>query len=262
MGCQGEGRGAAEEAERRKPAAGRGAERRGGQRGARGRGGPSVLWDAAVEWRWARDFEQTLVCVSEAPPPPPLLGAQGAPRDQEAAAPPALVSVSPRDGGSWAGWREGGTGPRCECLRGRRALDRSLREPGPVGLGGEREPASGVRRAPSLKLGCGGRRILGARSLPVGSREGGCHPAGPALGQPPARRSGGRAPAAVDTHTARPNKPAVAAPGFWEPVLLLCHFVPVPPLPTARRRVLPMPLCTGSCSCVSVFLAKPTSQMS
>jgi len=28
-----------------------------------------------VEWRWARDFEQTRVCVSEAPPPPLLLGA-------------------------------------------------------------------------------------------------------------------------------------------------------------------------------------------
>ncbi|KAK2115944.1 hypothetical protein P7K49_006570, partial [Saguinus oedipus] len=66
-----------------------------------------------------------------APPPPRLLGAQGAPRDQEAAAPPALVSVSPWDGVFWAGGREGGTGPRCQWLRGRRAQDRSLRDPRP-----------------------------------------------------------------------------------------------------------------------------------
>ena len=43
-----------------------------------------------MEWRWARDFEQTRVCVSEAPPPPRLLGAEGARREKEAAAPPAL----------------------------------------------------------------------------------------------------------------------------------------------------------------------------
>ena len=54
----------------------------------------------------------------------------------------------------------------------------------------------------------------------------------------------------------------MSAPGFWEPVLLLCHFVPAPPFPTARRPVLPMPLCMVSSSCMSVFLAKPTSQMS
>lgn len=52
--------------------------------------------DAAVEWRWARDFEQTRVCVSEAPPPPPprLLGARGAQREKEAAAPPALHLIT------------------------------------------------------------------------------------------------------------------------------------------------------------------------
>lgn len=88
-------------------------EERGGRRGARGRGGPSVLWDAAVEWRWARDFEQTRVCVSEAPPPPLLLGAQGARREEQAAAPPALVSVTPGGGDIWAGRREGDAGPRC-----------------------------------------------------------------------------------------------------------------------------------------------------
>lgn len=53
----------------------------------------------------------------------------------------------------------------------------------------------------------------------------------------------------------------MSAPGFWEPVLLLCHFVAALPFPTARRPVLPTPLCMVS-SCVSVFLAKPTSQMS
>lgn len=106
------GPGAAEKAGQRKPPgeAGR-TEWRGGQRGARGRGGPSVLWDAAVEWRWARDFEQTRVCVSEAPPPPRLLGAQGAQREEEAAAPPALVSVSPLGGGFWTGRREGARPP-------------------------------------------------------------------------------------------------------------------------------------------------------
>lgn len=114
------------------------AEWRGGRRGARGRGGPSVLWDAAVEWRWARDFEQTRVCVLEAPAPPRLRGAQRSRREKEAAAPPALVSVSPRGGGLWAGGRERG---RRGWWRGRRAPDRPLREPGLVGSGGEREPA-------------------------------------------------------------------------------------------------------------------------
>lgn len=52
-----------------------------------------------MEWRWARDFEQTRVCVSEAPPPPRLLGARGARREKEAAAPPARVSVSSGDPG-------------------------------------------------------------------------------------------------------------------------------------------------------------------
>ena len=58
---------------------------------------------------------RVMVCVSEAPPPPRLLGAQGARREKEAAAPPALVSVSP------PGWgppgRRAGKGARG---RGRR----------------------------------------------------------------------------------------------------------------------------------------------
>jgi hypothetical protein len=91
--------------------------------------------DAAVEWRWARDFEQTRVCVSEAPPPPRLLGARGARREKEAAAPPALVSVSPRERGFGAGGREGALAPRCLWPRGRRAPNRSLWQPGLVGRG-------------------------------------------------------------------------------------------------------------------------------
>lgn len=149
QGCQGAGPGAAEGAGR-KPAgeAGR-AERRGGPRGARGRGGPSVLWDAAVEWRWARDFEQTRVCVSEAPPPPRLLGGQGARGEKEAAAPPALVSVSPPGWG--ASGQAGGKGGAREG-----APDRPLREPGLEGswrragtcsLGGRRAPSRGPQEA-------------------------------------------------------------------------------------------------------------------
>lgn len=69
-------------------------------RGGLGRGGPGVLWDAAAAWRWARDFEPTRVCVSEAPPPQPRLpGSRGARRWEEAAAPPSWVSVSPASGG-------------------------------------------------------------------------------------------------------------------------------------------------------------------
>lgn len=30
---------------------------------------PSILWDVEVEWRWACDFEQTLVYASKVPPP-------------------------------------------------------------------------------------------------------------------------------------------------------------------------------------------------
>ena len=63
-------------------------------RRAGGAGRPGVVWDAAVDWRWAREFEQPRVCVSEAPPPPRLLGARGARREREAAAPAARVGVS------------------------------------------------------------------------------------------------------------------------------------------------------------------------
>lgn len=134
------GPGAAEGAGRRKPTgeAGR-AEWRGGRRGARGRGGPSVLWDAAVEWRWARDFEQTRVCVSEAPPPPRLLGAQGA-RREEAAAPPALVSVSHRGGGIWAGGK--GRQPPLRVLARAEGTEPPPPGAGLVGPGREREPTS------------------------------------------------------------------------------------------------------------------------
>ncbi|CAO2639203.1 hypothetical protein LEMLEM_LOCUS24808 [Lemmus lemmus] len=83
----------------------------GAAQGRAGRGGaPGVLWDAAVEWRWARDFEQTRVCVSEAPPPPRLLGAPGARREEEAAAPPARVSVSSGEPGRAAGTGAGPAG--------------------------------------------------------------------------------------------------------------------------------------------------------
>ncbi|XP_059235420.1 collagen alpha-1(I) chain-like [Mustela nigripes] len=181
------GRGGAKEA-------GRGAgpaEERGGRRGARGRGGPGVLWDAAVEWRWARDFEQTRVCVSEAPPPPLLLGAEGARREEQAAAPPAaLVSVSPGGGDLWAGGRAGGAGPP------RRVVARAEGAgPPPAGAraGGARRGAAesgnlraGGRRAASS--GRGGRGGLPARPLPAGARLGGCHPAGPALARPSAPR--------------------------------------------------------------------------
>lgn len=149
---------------------GRGAERRGGQRGARGRGGPGVLWDAAVEWRWARDFEQTLVCVSEAPPPPLLLGAQGAPRDQEAAAPPALVSVSRRDGGYWAGGRagRGNRPPLRVAARAESAgpLPPGARAGGPWRGAGTRQrgqprPFPGLRGAEDPRGSVSSRRLLG-----------------------------------------------------------------------------------------------------
>lgn len=146
-----------------------GAEAAGGGGAAQGRaergGAPGVLWDAAVEWRWARDFEQTRVCVSEAPPPPRLLGAPGARREEEAAAPPARVSVSSGDPG-WAA----GTGA------------------GPAGRShGRRAPAGSWAAGP---VGRGGLRVGGARPRAAGARERCCHSVGSA---PPARRSGARA---------------------------------------------------------------------
>lgn len=226
------------------------AEWRGGLRGARRRGGPSVLWDAAAEWRWARDFEQTRVCVSEAPPLPRLLEPKERGREKEAAAPPALVSVRPGVGHmgrrAGRGAESGGAGG------GRRTAPSGNRGWWVVAESGNLQ--AGGRRAPPRPA--VGGRILRVLPLPACTREGVCHPAAR-----PSWRSGGRAPAAVDTQTAWPEKSAVSALGFWEPVLLLCHFVPAPPFPAACRPVLPTPLCMVS-SCVSVFLAKPTSQMS
>lgn len=234
-GCQGAGR-RAEGAGRRLPA-GAGRRRGGAGRRAGGRGGaPGVLWDAAVEWRWARDFEQTRVCVSEAPPPPRLLGAPGARREKEAAAPPARVSVSSGEPGLSGGDRRR--------ARGEVARAGSAGRPAPGAAG---------------PVGRGGRRVVGARPRAAWRRR-----ARLSLGGVGAARSalGRKGPAAVDRLSARPGKQP-PAPGFWEPVLLLCHFVPAPPFAAARRRrVLPTPLCMDSSGCVSVSLAKPTSQMS
>lgn len=257
QGCQGAGPGAAEGAGR-KPAgeAGR-AERRGGPRGARGRGGPSVLWDAAVEWRWARDFEQTRVCVSEAPPPPRLLGGQGARREKEAAAPPALVSVSPPGWGApWAGGRErgragGGAGPPPPGARARGVMAES----GNLQSWGPPRP---IPRA------AGGGRILRARPLPAGTREGGCHPAGPALGRQPALPGDPEEglPRLL-TSTLRGRRSRRVGPGFLGTGLAAVSFCTSPSfslLPAAPTFLCPFVVVSSSC--LSVFLAKPTGQMS
>lgn len=63
---------------------------------------------------------------------------------------------------------------------------------GPPPLGAQasgswrRAGTCGLGAAAPLPRAAGGGRILRARPLPSGTREGGCHPAGPELGWPPA----------------------------------------------------------------------------
>lgn len=156
-----------------------------------------------------------------------------------------MVSVSPEGGDIWAGGREGDAGPRCGWWSGRRAPDRPpgspgswvLAESGKLAAGGCRASSPGHRGREDPPGSASSRRHPGGRLSPGGAG------AGPAAR--PSRQSAGRVPAAVDTHLAWPEKPTVSALGFWEPVLLLCHFVPAPPFIAARRPVLPTPLLYG-----------------
>lgn len=172
------------------------------------------------------------------------------------------MSVSPGGGDLWAGGRAGDAGPPLRVVARAEGAG-----PPPAGAraGGARRGAaeSGNLRAGGRRAASSGRRGRGEPPGPASSRRrpaGRLSPggAGPGPAVRPSRPAGGRVPAAVDTHLAWPAKPTVA-PGFWEPVLLLCHFVPAP-ASLAARRPSSSALCMIPSSCASVFLAKPPAQ--
>ena len=121
------------------------------------------------------------------------------------------------------------------------APDRPLREPGLEGswrragtcsLGGRRAPSPGPQEAGgSSGLGRFPPALERAAVTRLGRRSAGSPPF------PAIRRKG---PRGCWHARCAARGAAVSAPGFWEPVWLLCHFVPAPPFPCCPP---PRPSC-------------------